>query len=206
MHFEYLVRNATDVRGLISGIDLEKFEDKPDLSLINQDLRREEVALRTRGELVHGLNKEVVRKALRKAGVSGVTSSEISKITRLNIQTARKCLEELCTTREAYKLKRNRTTTIYYNNGKPRHEYGTERLDDGNATYEISLAEGPSESLLVHIIEKRFTLLEGEQIEGGVIIPISLATPLMKALEKFQMLAGDSNATRLVPLFFTPVR
>jgi len=189
------VKNPTDVRSLIDGIDLEKFEDRPNLSPLNQ-IVLEEGELRTRGEILHGLNKEVIRRALRKAGMTGATSSEISKITELNVQTARKCLEELCVTREAYKLKRNRTTTIYYNNGKPRHEYGTERIDDGSTSYEISLAEGADESLLIHIVEKRFTLLEGEQIEGGIIIPINLAAQLIKALDKFQSMVGDSNATR----------
>jgi len=195
MHFDYSIKMSKDVESLIRGLSLERFEDQPNTNLFGEGLKQEETTHQTRGELVHGLYKENVRKALRKAGVSGVTSSEISRITNLNIQTARKCLEELCATREAYKLKRNRTTTIYYNNGRPRHEFGIERIEDGNTTYEISLAEGPDDSLLVHIIEKRFTLLEGEQIEGGVIVPITQIPALVKAVGNFQKLAGETNAT-----------
>lgn len=186
---------SRDVESLIRGLSLEKFEDQPSTEFLGLELK-EETAHKTRGELVHGIYKESVRKALRKAAVSGVTPSEISRVTRLNVQTARKCLEELCATREAYKLKRNRTTTIYYNNGRPRHEFGIERIEDGNTSFEISLAEGADDSLLVHIIEKRFTLLEGEQIEGGVIVPLAQIPALVKAVESFQKLAGVTDATR----------
>ncbi|HEX9908472.1 MAG TPA: hypothetical protein VGB78_08440 [Thermoplasmata archaeon] len=149
--------------------------------------------LATRNDLTHEFNKENVRKALRRADSNGATPSEIASLTGLTVQTARKCLDELCATREAYKLKRNRNITIYYNNGKPRHDFGVERIEDGNTTLEVSLAEGPSESLLLHVTEKRFTLLEGEQVEGGIIVPLNQIPPLIESMRRFHELAGGET-------------
>jgi len=189
---------SRDVQSLIRGLSLENFDDWHSANLpVGDGFIRERIAHQSRGETAHALQKEIVQKALRRAGPAGATTSEISRLTGLNSQAARKSLEELCATREAYKLKRNRTTTIYYNNGRPRHEFGTERIEEGSTTYEISLAEGPDDSLLVHIIEKKFTLLEGEQIEGGVIMPISQVPALVKALANFHEIAvGDTHAKR----------
>lgn len=150
----------------------------------------------TRYDLLHDLNKERVRQSLRRAS-EGATPQEIANVTQLTAPTAKKYLEELCATREAYKLKRNKTTTIYYNNGKPRHDFGVERIEEGNTLFELSLAEGPDDTLLLHLIEKRFTLLEGEQIEGGVIVPVSRIPSLIESIGKLYELSGGENGLRV---------
>lgn len=150
----------------------------------------------TKYELIHDVNKERVRQILRRANDRGATPQEIAKVINLGTQTVKKYLEELCATREAYKLKRNKTTTMYYNNGRPRHDFGVERIEEGNSLFELSLAEGPQDTLLLHIIEKRFTLLEGETIEGGVIVPVSRAPSLIEKINRLYELSGGGNGIR----------
>jgi len=169
------------------------YDEYENLDPTDESVLEDAPAMITSHELAHDLNKEKVRLALRKAGTKGATPQEISNAISIGPQTVKKCLEELCSTREAYRLKRNRTTTMYYYNGRPRHDFGVERVEDGNTVFELSLAEGPHESLLLHIIEKRFTLLEGEQIEGGVIIPLSQVQAITERIERLQKLAGAGN-------------
>lgn len=177
---------------LVEGLSLETFKEGIGPVIVEEEDERfgNAMGFSTHQEIMHEYNRDKVRQALRKAGDRGATSTEISKMTHLAPQTAKKYLEELRAIREAYGLKRNRTTTIYHINGRPRHDFGFERVEDGNMVFEMSLAEGPDDTLLLHIVEKRFTLLEGEQVEGGVILPIRLIPSIIEKMGKFHELAG----------------
>jgi DNA-binding transcriptional ArsR family regulator len=165
-------------------LDTRSYKDTSiDLMIPNQKYKKME--FKSNKEIENELNKEMVLKALRSRGQIGATSSEIAEITDLSQVTARKHLEELCKIREAYKLKRGKQITIYYINGKPRHEYGIKKVEDGDTTFEMCLAEGPNNKILLHLIEKKLTLLEGESIEGGVIIPIDLIPEINKKMKDF---------------------
>ena len=83
---------------------------------------------------------------------------------------------------------------MYYINGKPRHDFGVDRVEYSDLSFEVGLAEGPDETLMLHLIEKRETLLEGEQVEGGVIIPLHLVPKLIEKMKKFYEKGGTANA------------
>ena len=183
-----MVKNEDDSTETSYGFGVDEIE-------LSNEEESENSSLNTRPDLIHDIHRERVRQALRHAS-DGATPQEIANAIKLSAQTVKKYLEELCATREAYKLRRNRTTTIYYNNGKPRHDFGMERIEEGNSLFELSLAEGPSDTLLLHIIEKRFTLLEGEQIEGGIIVPVTQIPAMLEKIRRLYELSGGGNGSR----------
>ncbi|DAC72517.1 MAG TPA: hypothetical protein DSN98_04830 [Thermoplasmata archaeon] len=148
-----------------------------------------ENAFKSQKEIDSGLNKNIVLKALRSRGLDGATCSEIAEITKLSMNTSRKYLDDLCKIREAYKLKRGKQITIYYINGKPRHEYGFEKIEHDDNIFEFCLAEGANNRLLLHVIEKKMTLLDGEIIDGSVIIPHELIPDVIKKMKAFYEMA-----------------
>ncbi len=180
----------------------KKLTDDLHLDMFEEDELMEDIAgenesfiIQTNQDVAHDFNRDKVRGALRKAGMQGATPSEIANMVGINPQTARKHLEELCATREAYKLRRSKQITMYYINGKPRHDFGIERVEYSNLAFEVCLAEGPDNTLMLHLIEKRATLLEGEQIEGGVIIPLDLVPKIMEKMKKIYSNGEKVNAT-----------
>ena len=177
---------------LTEDLDLDMFEEDDYINEIDKD--ETTFSIETNQDIAHDLNRDNVRSALRKAGIQGATPSEISNMVNLSHQTARKHLEELCATREAYKLRRSKLITMYYINGKPRHDFGVDRVEYSNLAFEVCLAEGPDNTLMLHLIEKRSTLLEGEQIEGGVIIPLDLVPKVVDKIKKFYDKGGKVNA------------
>ena len=180
-----------DSRKLKGGLNLDMFEEE---YIEEIDEKHSRFILETQQDVMHDYNRDRVRGALRKAGVKGATPSEISSLTGLSTQTCRKHLEELCSTREAYRLRRSKQITMYYINGKPRHDFGVDRVEYSDLSFEVGLAEGPDETLMLHLIEKRETLLEGEQVEGGVIIPLHLVPKLIEKMKKFYEKGGNANA------------
>lgn len=177
---------------ILGDLDLDMFETE-ELE-INLDKKRTQFTVETQQDIMHDFNRDRVRSALRKAGIKGATPSEIASMTGLSNQTARKHLDELCATREAYRLRRSKQITMYYVNGKPLHEFGIEKIEYSDLAFEACLAEGPDELLMLHLIEKRDTLLEGEQIEGGIIIPLHLVPKIIEKMNKFYKKGGEINA------------
>lgn len=116
-----------------------------------------------------------IRKVVRKHGSNGITVSEVSEITGLSDSAVRSHLDTLCRLREVYRQKRNKRLYLYYPNGKPIHSVGTERVDDGSETIlELKLAKGRDDQYFVHVLEKRFSLMEGETTEGAVMFPVNM--------------------------------
>jgi hypothetical protein len=177
---------------IADGLNLDMFEEENFIR--EQDDGKSIPFIETEQDLVHDLNRDRVRSALRKAGMKGATPSEIANMVGLSTLTARKHLEELCSTREAYRLRRGKQITMYYINGRPRHEFGVDRTEYSDLAFEVCLAEGPENTLMLHLIEKRTSLLEGEQIEGGVIIPLDIAPKIIEMMKKFYDKGGKINA------------
>lgn len=126
-----------------------------------------------------------IRKAVRRWGEDGISVQEIEAATDLNRKTIERHLETLCHLREVYRQKRTGNLTLYYPNGKPLHSFGKKRVESGETIIDIQLAEGKNDNNLVHVTEKRYSLLEGETIEGAVIFPVDAVDDVCKKLKEF---------------------
>lgn len=129
-----------------------------------------------------------VRRAVRKYGEeSGITVPELEEVTDLSPKTIRRHLDNLRRLREVYRTKRNKQTYFYYPNGKPLHSFGKKRIDhDKDTIIDIQLAEGKNEEYFFHLTEKRASLIEGETVEGAIILPTSFVDELTEKLEEFR--------------------
>jgi len=132
------------------------------------------------------LGMERVRRALFEHGRNGLTPPEVAGLVRLSEPTVRKHLERLCSIREAYVVMRQANLRLYYPNGEPLHGMGRARIEEGPYIIETVLARGPEERLFIHITEKRFSVLEGERTEGGVLVPLDSVNELIEEMRKLK--------------------
>lgn len=148
---------------------------------VGQDLS--DFPLQTRESLL----SERVRQTLYKYGrFDGITAALCSKITGITEPTARRHLEKLCLIREAYSTKIGKTT-LYFPNGEPLHGFGKYRFEDKLPhILEAVLSSGPRGRMLIHITEKRYSVLDGEKVEGGIIVPMEYADKLAQALKSLK--------------------
>ena len=181
-------------------------KDTPDgerLSLADFDMANyvevPDEAQRKRGALTRLAKESVVTEKIRHAlflhGRDGLTAHEVAAIAGLSEPTARKHLEKLCSIREAYAVIRQANMRLYYPNGEPLHGLGKDRIEDGPHILEAVLARGPQNRLFIHITEKRFSALEGERTEGGVLVPLDIVTQFVDVIKKLKT-KGDTIAER----------
>jgi len=130
--------------------------------------------------------RDKVRKAVREFGVDGLSVQEIIKITGLERKTILKHLDALEGLREVYSQKRNAKLTLYYPNGKPLHQLGKKRIDQGNPILEIYIAEGRGKRKFLYILEKKYTILDGEVSEGAVMVPVDNFDEFVEALRELR--------------------
>lgn len=150
--------------------------------LVDQDLN--DLAPENRKFLI----RNELRKLVRECPEQGVTVRELSNATELSSTTVRNHLEKLCDLREVYKQKRNDQMYIYYPNGRPLHGIGSEKIESGDTIVEIQLAKGRNDQLQFHVLEKKFTLLEGETTEGAIMFPLDA---LDEFFDKMNSLASE---------------
>lgn len=137
-------------------------------------------------EMKSVLAEESIRKAVKKYGVQeeGLTIDEIMKITGLARKTVDKHLNTLSKLREIYSVKKGKRMTLYFPNGKPLWGVGTQRFEWGPSIFEVTLARGPNKKLFFHILEKRYSILDGERPEGGILLPKEGLDDFIKGLKK----------------------
>lgn len=176
--------------------DVEKLDDLFAQEDINIDLDGEQKK-HLSPETNAILSREAVRKAVRDFGEDGLSINEIMELTDLNRSTIEKHLKNLIGLREVYSLKKNKKMTLYYNNGKPLHQLGKKRLDNGMSILEISIAQGRKNSHFFYILEKRYSILEGETAEGAVMLPMNeldeFITALLELQENYGGIVDASN-------------
>ncbi len=137
------------------------------------------------------LAMERVRRALVERGQDGLTAPEVGSLVGMSEPTARRYLEKLCSIREAYMVLRKANLRFYYPNGEPLHGLGRSRIEEGPYILETVLARGPEDRLFVHITEKRFSILEGERNEGGVLVPLDAVDKLVEEIQKLKLRGAD---------------
>lgn len=102
----------------------------------------------------------------------GVTAQMVAKTVGISVSWAKRILEELDHQREIYK--RNipgAKATLYYPNGRLIHKYLQEGREFGSQIFRVSIHEGRRVPR-VQIQERRFTLLEGEKVEGSIFVDL----------------------------------
>lgn len=137
------------------------------------------------------LSRESIRKVIRDFGEDGLSRDEIAEATNLDRNTVKKHLDKLIGLREVYAQKRNKKLTLYYHNGRPLHQLGKKRLDYGNPILEITIAQGRKNAHFFYILEKRYSILEGEVPEGGIMIPIDELDEVIEALRELKQNYGE---------------
>jgi len=119
----------------------------------------------------------------------GVTVSMVSKHIDVSSQRAREVLNELVMKRDLYKRSVSEKVILYYPNGKLIHKYLQDSKDFGTQIFRISFHEGKSHPK-IQIQERKYTLIEGERVEGSIFIDLENAEKFIgfinEMLIKFQ--------------------
>ncbi len=169
------------------------FEQYVELSNLRTDVELSGLPLNTR----ESLSTERVRYTLYKYGrENGITALQCSKLSGIAEPTTRKYLEKLCLIREAYSTKVGKTA-LYFPNGEPLHGFGRYRIED-NPPYvvEAVLSRGPRNGLLIHLTEKRFSVIDGELVQGGIVIPIEYVDKLVNAMKNLKKKGENIGETQ----------
>lgn len=125
------------------------------------------------------LVRNEIRRIVRQYGEDGISVQEVCELTGLADSTVRNHLEALCKLREIYKQKRNKQLHLYYPNGKPLHGVGNKRIEGNETTLELQLAQGRNDQYFIHVLEKKFSLMEGETTEGAIMFPVEMVDELL---------------------------
>ncbi len=166
----------------LSDLENENFykSDPHDLKIINE--KRKYLSPDAR-EMV---TRDTVRKIVKKLGTNGISVSEIAKETGLDRKSIQKHLEKLNGLREIYSQKRGGNTVLYFPNGKPLHQIGSIRVGDENPFLDITIAQGQRDLLYFYIVEKGYSILEGEVSEGAVMLPVDKLDYFIEALKELK--------------------
>jgi len=175
----------------IGKLTLEDFEELDDMiptDDIEMNVVKKDAFSRLSPDAKELLVRESIRRVIRKYGEDGLTIDEIVELTGHSRSAVKRHLDSLCALREVYCLKKNRKVTLYYPNGKPLHTVGKKRLEwesdwRNNPIFEITVNIGPKDRLFLHIVEKKFTILEGETPEGAIMVPLDHLDDFIEALK-----------------------
>ncbi|MGD0057171.1 MAG: hypothetical protein ABSB83_04860 [Methanomassiliicoccales archaeon] len=133
----------------------------------------------------HGIRAAIL--AYVRQNPDGVTPRMVSEAIGVDYHRSYMILKELCTAREIYSRKVGGIKTdLYYPNGKLIHKYLQQSIDLGDQTFRVSFHEG-RRGARIQIQERRYTLLEGEKVEGSVFVDADKAENLVNFLQDILM-------------------
>jgi|SRR2546425_4342763 len=113
----------------------------------------------------------------------GVNVQMVSKFANISETRARQILGELVAQRELFTRKlAGMRDHIYYPNGKLIHKYLQDSRDFGDQVFRLSFHEGRRTPLL-QIQERRFTLMDGEKVEGSIFVELGYVRQVIQFLE-----------------------
>lgn len=102
----------------------------------------------------------------------GVTAQMVAEQANISADRARNILKELVLTRDAYSRKLpGIKEMLYYPNGKLLHKYLQDSREIEDQIFRISFHEG-RRNPRIQVQERKFTLLEGESVEGSIFIDV----------------------------------
>lgn len=170
--------NKLSVSEIVKAVDNDKFYET-EITKEKRDFNK------LSPEMKSVISAESIRNAVKKHGLpDGLTIDEIVELTDLTRKTVEKHLKTLCNLREVYSIKKGKRMTLFFPNGKPLWGVGSKRFEWGNTIFEVTLARGFNEKLFFHILEKRYSILDGEKPEGGILLPVEGIYEFTKELEK----------------------
>ena len=176
MNSEAKVKRISFKLSDIEKMDLPFSDDEAEYELDQEQMRQ------LSPEVRDSLIRNKIRKTIRKLGEDGLSIVEIANYTGFDNNIISKHLKALEGLREVYSHKKGKRLTLYYPNGRPLHQLGKKRFDWGNPIIEIYLAKGPKEVTYFYILEKKYTIVEGEVSEGAVMVPINHLDEFIQAL------------------------
>lgn len=113
----------------------------------------------------------------------GVTVRMASESLGIDYHRAYVIMKELVSSRELYSRKVGGIKNdLYYPNGKMIHKYLQESKDFGDQTFRVSFHEG-KKGPRIQIQERRYTLLEGEKVEGTIFLEVSHAEDIIQLFQ-----------------------
>lgn len=113
----------------------------------------------------------------------GVSTTIIAEKYGIQPLIARNHLEALSKLREIYSINVNRSTKMYFPNGKLIHPYLQSKREFGDKSFKLSINQ-VGEKEVLHIQELKYSLLTGEKPEGGLLIDIKNIDDLMEEINK----------------------
>jgi len=130
----------------------------------------------------------------------GVTAKMAAEAANISERRARTILNELCQAREIYERKLPDVQSyLFYPNGRLIHKYLQKSKDLGSQIFRISFHEG-RKGPRVQIQERKFTLLEGEKVEGSIFVDFNnleaFTSFLDEMLVRFNQFNEDKNGGR----------
>ncbi len=126
----------------------------------------------------------------------GVNVELVRRFASISESRARQILNELVSQRELFTRKLPGVKDhIYYPNGKLIHKYLQDSRDFGNQIFRLSFHEGRRTPLL-QIQERRFTLMDGEKVEGSVFVELDYIKPLLDFISEMQTKFNQFEETK----------
>jgi len=102
----------------------------------------------------------------------GVTAQMVSSSAGISLTWAKQVLDDLLHQREVYsRVVPGVRARLYYPNGKLVHKFLQDSKEFGDQIFRVSVHEG-RRTPRVQIQERKFSLLEGEKVEGSIFIDI----------------------------------
>ncbi len=130
--------------------------------------------------------KKIIRnyllRILKENSSTGVTISQLSKITKFDKRTILKHLEFLCAIREVYKVDLG-STSLYFPNGEVIHKAREDDLQIGDRTYSFLLIKNPFGEFL-YIQEKIRDEYNSVAVNGGLIVPVEYVYDFIEKIQK----------------------
>jgi len=112
----------------------------------------------------------------------GVSTLLVAKTFGIQQDIARRHLETLSKLREIFSTSVNRSTKVYFPNGKLIHPFLQVKKDFNDKSFRISINQIGNREV-VHIQEMKYSLLAGETPEGGILIDVNDVNLLLETVK-----------------------
>ena len=123
----------------------------------------------------------------------GVTIRMVCEAVGVDYHRAYAVMKELVNSREVYSRKVGGIKQdLYYPNGRLIHKYLQHSKDIGDQTFRVSFHEG-NRGPRIQVQERRYTLLEGEKVEGSIFIDVEKTDELLSFLQEMLIKFNQSE-------------